>query len=438
MNQQTTLVGLFKDTYGESVIDAWAFLAPLSKRIRFLPQELRPGGTYHQPIDLVLEHGISHAAAGTVIGTGTSVFFPATAGQTQDAQLTGAQIVARASVSYEAIARSVNDKAAFESATYRVVKRLSEAAMKRLEIQLLHGKKGLGTVESLATETGSSGAYFTVVTISAATWAPGIWAGMVGAFIDLYQSDCSTARQAANINTGVITGTSGWCRISAVDQANRTVTLNYGTARSGWVAGDVLFFGSAVGGTSATEMDGLESIAAVNASSGTFWNIATGTYDLHRANQYSAAGVPSMEKILEACGLLADYGVKGQEVTAVIPTKAFQVLNSDLAALRMFDASYTSARAEAGAATIRYHGQTGPVEILPHSMQKDGMAQILPLRDAYRVGATDLTFITRHGSEEKLILESATSAGSEMRCYSNQSLFVESLRHVVGITGFTY
>jgi hypothetical protein len=289
----------------------------------------------------------------------------------------------------------------------------------------------------VATETGSSGAYFSVVTISDATWAPGIWSGMVGAFIDLYQSDLSTARQSANINTGVTSGTSGWCRISAVDQANKTVTLNYGTSASGWTAGDVLFWGGAVGGASATEMDGLASITSVTASSGTFWNIPTGTYDLHRANQYHAGGVLSFGKILEAVGLTANYGLT-DDITGVIPTRAFEVLNTDMAALRQYDVSYTDARAEAGVRTLKFYGQTGAIEILPHPFQKDGMAQFVPLRELTRVGATDISFITRHGSEEKLILESATSAGSEMRCYSNQSLFAEMLRHTVGVTNIVY
>jgi hypothetical protein len=371
------------------------------------------------------------------VGTGTSVFFPATAGQTQDAQIAGAQIIGRALVSYEAIARSANSKAAFKSATQHVVRRLSQAALKRLEIGILHGGKGIGTVKSVATETGSSGAYFSVITLTDATFSAGLWAGMVGAFIDLYQSDLSTARQAANINTGVVSGTSGWCRVSAVDQANKTVTLNYGTTASGWTAGDVLFFGGAVGGASATEAPGLEAITAVTASSGTFWNIATGTYDLHRANQYASTGTLSFGKLLEAVGLTASYGLM-DDVLAVIPTKAFEVLNTDLAALRQYDVSYTDARAKQGVRALTFFGQTGQIEIMPHPFQKDGNAQIICPAEFCRVGATDISFITRQGSEDKLILESSSSAGSEMRVYSNQAPFCELLRHTVGLTGITY
>ena len=433
MNDQSTLVGLFKETYAKSIVEAWGFMAKLGNRIPFVEKELQPGNYYHQPLDLTLENGISQAAAGVTIGTGTSVFFPATAGQMQDAQITGTQLIGRALVSYEAIARSANSKAAFKEATEHIVNRLSQAVVKRLELQLLHGGRGIGTIASLAAETGSSGAYFSVITLDNETWGAGIWAALEGAFIDVYQSDLATVRQAANINTGVITGTSGWCRVSAVDTVNKTVTLNYGTARSGWVAGDVLCFA----GGPATEMKGLDAITQVNAASGTFWNIATGSYNLHRANQYPNAGTVSFGKLLEAAGLPFPYGLT-DDLVCVIPGKAFDILNTDLAALRQYDVSYTESRATAGAKTLKFFNQNGSLEIMPHPFQKDGKFQMFPVSEARRVGATDVSFIKRHGSSEKLILESATSAGSEMRCYSNQALFVKLLRHTVGGSGLTY
>ena len=159
MNMQSTLVGLFKEVYGENIVEAWSFMAKLAKRINFVSQELRPGNFYNQPVDVQFEHGISEAGAGQVPGSGTVVFFPPTAGQMQNAQLAGAQLVGRSQVSYEAIARSANSKAAFKQATQHVVRRLSQAVLKRLEIQLLHGGRGIGTGSSIGTETGPTGGY---------------------------------------------------------------------------------------------------------------------------------------------------------------------------------------------------------------------------------------------------------------------------------------
>lgn len=439
MNTQSTLVGLFKETYAGSIVEAWGFMAKLAKRINFVSQDLQPGNFYHQPVDVQFEQGISVAAAGATIGgSGGPVFYSATAGQMQDAQIAGSQLLGRSQVSYEAIARSANSRAAFKQATQMVVRRLSQSLVKRLEIQLLHGQRGVGAIESLAAETGSSGAYFSILTLSAATFSAGLWAGQVGAYIDLYQSDLTTVRQAANINTGVVSGTSGWCRVSAVDQQNRTVTLNYGTARSGWVAGDVLFFGSALGGISSTEMAGLDVITRLSASSGTFQNIATGTYDLWRGNTYSTStGVVSFGKILEGASLAASYGLF-DELTTVLSPKAFEVLNTDIAALRQYDVSYSPAKAENGSSKLVFNGQTGSIEIMPHPFQKDGLMHQFCASESLRVGATDLTFITRQGSEDKLILESATAAASEMRCYSNQGLLISQPRHTVLFDGITY
>lgn len=436
MNQQSTLVGLFKEVYGSNIVEAWSFMAKLANKVSFVSQELRNGNNYHQPVDVQFEHGISEAGAGSVPGaSGGPVFFAPTAGQMQDAQLAGAQLVGRAQVAYESIARSANSAAAFKSATQHVVRRLSQAVLKRLEIQMLHGGRGIGVISSLAAETGPvGGLYSSVITITDASWSTGIWAGMVGAYIDLYESNLTTIRQAANKNNG----STQTCVVSAIDTVNKTVTLNYTTARAGWVAGDVLFFGGGVGGSSSTEMAGLDIITRLSASSGSFQNINATTYDLWRGNQYSAAtGVLSFPKLLEAAGLAASYGLM-DTLCSVISPRAFEVLNSDIAALRQYDVSYNPSKAKNGTQALTFLAQTGEVEVLPHPFQKDGICHMFTPSEALRVGATDVSFITRQGSEDKLILESSTVAASEMRAYSNQALFISQPRHTVLLDGITY
>lgn len=442
MNQQSTLVGLFKEVYGSNIVEAWSFMAKLAKRINFVTQDLQPGNFYNQPVDVQFEQGISQAAAGTTPGgTGGPLFFNPTAGQMQNAQLAGAQIIGRSQVSYEAISRSANNKAAFKQATQHVVRRLSQATLKRLEYQLLHGGAGACVVASIAAESGSAGNFSTVLTITDASWSTGIWAGMVGAYIDVFQAG-GTARTVLNLNTGIVSGTSGWTRISAIDTANKTITLNYGTTVVA-AANDVLTFASVgaaatLATTLANEMQGLDGITNWSAASGTQQNISTTLFDLWRGNQYSAAtGVLSFPKLLEAAGLTASYGLM-DELLFVISPRAFEVINSDVAALRQYDVSYSAAKAENGSSALKFNGQTGPVEIMPHAFQKDGLAHGFCTSEALRVGSSDIGFITRQGSEDKLILESGTVAASEMRAYSNQSLFVSQPRHTVRMAGITY
>ncbi|NDA71535.1 MAG: hypothetical protein EBX63_11440, partial [Betaproteobacteria bacterium] len=91
MNQQSTLVGLFKEVYGDNIVEAWGFMAKLLSRVKFVRQDLQPGNFYHQPVDVVFEQGLTSAAAGTTAGVGSAPFLPASAGQMQDAQIAGAQ-----------------------------------------------------------------------------------------------------------------------------------------------------------------------------------------------------------------------------------------------------------------------------------------------------------------------------------------------------------
>lgn len=430
MNQQSTLVGLFKEVYGERIVEAWGFMAKLANSVSFVPKDVQNGNLYHQPVDVQFEHGLSAAGPGSVNGlAGQPIFLSPSAGQMQDAQIAGSQIIGRSSVAYESIARSANSKASFQSATETIVRRLSMAVLKDLEIQLLHGQKGLGK----NTANPANGAS-RVVQITDEQWAAGIWAGMVGATLDGYNSTTLAKVTVGISGTGTAAPT-----VSSVDTVNKTVTLTMAggdqTVDLSLGAG-TLWFRETHGPT--TELAGLDVWTSLNASSGTFLNIATGTYDLWRSNQYSSStGTLSFPKILEAVSLMASYNLF-DNVTCAISPRAFEVLNSDLAALRQYDVSYSAQRAKNGSKALLFAGQTGDIEVMSHPFQKDGFAYLFTPNESMRIGASDVGFITRQGSDDKLILESSTSAGSEMRCYSNQALFLQQPRHTANMKGITY
>ena len=424
VNAVSTLTGLFKEVYGSSVIDLAKFQAKLSSRIKFAEAEAI-GNKFHQPVNVKLEHAFSYAASGSTPSLAT-----VNTGQLQDAQVDGSQLVGRSTVDYESIAKSMNgDKAAFIQATKHVVKNLSNSAVKRLEVQLLHGRSGIGKVSSLAAEAGT---YTTVITLTDATWSPGIWAGMVGATLDFYSSAGGTWRNVASAVRVT-------CTITAIDTVNKTVTISYGTARASWTstlaANDIIFFQSATGGTSGTEFMGIDQISR---NTGSMMNIDAATYELWAGNVYgTATGVLSMAKILDAVSIPASFGL-ADDVLCIVSPKNFEVLNNDLAALRMYDSSYSGAKAESGSETLKFHGQTGIIEVLPHPFQKDGSVHIVPPARMKRIGATDLTFIRRHGTSEALILETADTASAEMRVYSHQALFIEAPRETVVMDGVTF
>jgi len=423
MNQQSTLVGLFKETYAGQIVEAWSFMAKLLNRVKFVQRELQPGNFYHQPVDLTFEHGITAAAAGVTPGVGGAPFLPVSAGQMQDAQVTGAQLIGRSSVSYEAIARSSNSKAAFKQATQHVVRRLSRAVTKRAEIQLIHGQRGIGTVNANPA-TGASRA----IVISDATWAAGIWAGLVGATLDLYSAG------GAKLNTGA-SSTNDPIKITAINTSTKTITVSVGNAGDQTlnIASANIFFETA---SPTSEMAGLDVVSSLTGASPALWNINPATYDLWQGNQYNVAGALSFAKILSAISLAAPYDFS-DAATCIVTPEGFEVLNTDIAALRQYDVSYTESRAKRGNKALTFFAQTGEIEILPHAFEKHALAHIFVPTECARVGASEIDFITRQGSEDKLILESATSAGSEMRCYSNQAFFASVPRHCVQLYGIT-
>lgn len=417
-NDQTQLLGLFKETYGEKVIDTFAFVAPLSKEIDFVAQDALPGNKYHQPEDLQLEHGFTHAAAGS-LPSGSGYLSPS-AGKMEDAQAEGIQIFGRARVSYEAISRSAQTgKRAFEQATKRVVKRLGMAHLKRHEAQLLHGGRGWGTVSA----NPGNGASRTMV-ISDESWSAGLWAGMKGATLDIWAANYGSKQNAAAVT------------ISSIDPATKSIVGAFtGADQTLNIAGMHLFLET---GAPTSEMAGIDRWSRVDSATGTWFNISS-TYELWQGNIYSTVtGIPSFSKVLEASSMAVPYGILSGGLTVVTPIRAFEVLNSDQAALRKYDSNYKHSVGVNGFQALEFNGQMGTLRILSHPLQKDGLIHIYCPAEAARVGSSDITFIQRHGTSEKLILESSDAPSGEMRTYSNAQLFIEQPRHVVVMAGLSY
>jgi hypothetical protein len=206
-NSTTTLVGNFKEVYGENIIDLAPNTLKLTRRIGFTYAEAL-GNKYNQPLDLAMEHGVTYAPAGT---ENITLLAPV-AGQMQNAQVDGAQVFARSRVNYEAIYKSNQaGKKAFAQATQHVVRRLTKAASKRLEILTLHGRRGIGTLSSVA----GSGTTRTWV-VTDASWAAGIWGGAKNMTLDVFAANYSGSKINSNANVVV----------TAVDIGTKTLTVS--------------------------------------------------------------------------------------------------------------------------------------------------------------------------------------------------------------------
>lgn len=194
-----TLNGLFKEVYADKLENLIPEGVKLMPRIKFVSRAKQPGNFYHAPVILGLEHGVTFAGA----DEGAFNLNAPISGQTKDAVVRGTQLVLRSALSYAAASRSSGGGAkAFEDATKFLVQNMMRSVARKLEIELLYGQMGYGTVASVAGN---------VITITTAEWAPGIWVGSEGMRIEV--------RTSANVLRGD-------AYITAVDMVNRTITVD--------------------------------------------------------------------------------------------------------------------------------------------------------------------------------------------------------------------
>lgn len=406
----TNLSGLFKETYADVVVQLVPEVAKLVKMVDFVPSDKEIGNLYHQPVIVNNEHGVTYAAQ----NAGAFTLNAAISMNMQDAQVPGAQIILRSAIDYESAARASNDKKAFVKATSLLVKNMMETMRKRLEIACWYGADpdGVGQVSSSV----NTDATTTVLQLSTASWATGIWAGMETSQIQFYKnSDDSLVSSGAdsiftisvvNVDDKKLTVTGTATGISALDTAASAGALN-------------IFFN----GAKTKEMTGLSGILQ---NSGSLFNISATTYNLWKANAYNVSSTAlTFGKAVAGLATAVGKGLE-EKVTLWVSPKTWGNLNTDLAALRRMDSSWRAEKGENGSKNICYYSQNGEIEIVSHSVIKEGEAYAIPMARVKRLGAVDITFKTPGMGEDEFFLHLADAAGFELRAYTDQHIFLET------------
>lgn len=388
--------------------------------VPFVQSDKEIGNLYHQPVQLSHEHGVTYA------GPNSSAFNlnAAIAAVLQDAQIAGSQLLLRSAMSYEAAARASNDKKAFVKATQLMVQNMMNSISKRVEISTLYGQAGLGKLASSVNIDADS----TTVTISTASWAPGIWSGGENMELVVYNSTTLVGGGAFTIsNVNLTSRTAKFSRTGSAAALDAAILANPGILDA--------FFNSAVSGSGGSfahqDFAGLDKIVS---NTGTLFNISAAAYALWKGNSYDAGGAAlSLSKILAAVALAVERGLD-EDVVCFVSNKTWANIASDQAALRMYDQSYRPAKAEAGHESFAFHGQNGKVEICESIYVKEGEAFLVPVKKLKRVGAMDISFkMPGRQQQEDFFLELANGAGYELRCYTDQALFCESPAKLVKI-----
>lgn len=379
----------FKVVYADKIENLIPDGVKLLNRIDFTGREAALGNLFSQPLILGLEQGITFAAS----TDDAFALLPPIAGQLKEAQVRGSSMVLRSALGYVAAARAANGtQSSFEDATKFLVQNMMRSMAKKLEIEMLYGQVGYGTVASADYSTNS----FVVTT---AEWAPGIWAGAINMPLNIRTSSGNQR---------------GDCNVTSVDMNLRKISVDLLPA--GVIATDVLWNKGAYG----NEFAGIHKILT---NTGVLFNIDAAVYDLFKGNSVpvSPAGPLSFALIQDAISRGVEKGLDSDVMVLVNP-RAWSDLLTEQSALRMYDSSYRSGVAENGAQEITFHGQNGKVEIVPSIYVKEGYAYVLAMEDYMRVGSTDITF-RRPGQGDDFFRELENNAGYELRAFTDQCVF---------------
>lgn len=424
MNDQTDLIGIFKRTFANRIIDLTKNENPMLDMTSF---EEKIGENFQQPVDLQMEQAFT-ASVNTTLpsGTGYGGYLEPIAGLTDRALVTPFSIHGRTSVSYTTLdeAKRQGDMA-FASAAGHLVKRMTRSHAKRLEVQLLRGRRGIGVIES----GNSPGGGVATFVVTAGSWAEGLWSGTNGARLDVYLSTFLKSTQASAIT------------ITSVNPSTRTISVSGTSGATGLdllaVGGSFVTFETATiagGAANTNEMPGLK---FWNNNTAALFNINPTTQPLWAGNLYSTSvGSVSLSKLIDSLTSPSSYGLMNSLSVAVVSPRAFNTIVSDQAALRRYPASEKTGRN--GFSYLEFNVQTGTLRLQPHAYQADGEIDIFTPDAVKRIGSSEINFIQRQGNSEKLVLESATSPSGEMRTLSNQTLFCEQPRFNVSMSGITY
>lgn len=411
---------MLKTVYGKELIQVLPEAAILTKKYPLASDVPLVGDHYEVPVAVRMPGGHSfNGSAGAVVALNGPL-----AGKTVPASVVPFEYVLRDYISYGLVDRAGNGgEQSFMSTMTFEGKMMALSARAINEISTLHGREGIGTVASAISSH--------VITLTAASLAPGILALLEGQRIDVFQSDLATKRalnllvSAVDIDAGTITvidlGMSG---ADAGAEDDSGVTTN-----------DVVVFGGAwtTGGTY-NEQIGLGKQLA--ATTGTYFGIDKALYSPWRASVISSVGEFTASALVGAVVKVQNRGFASGELLAVMPTRAWGVLDSALATNETFPNGYSASK-KTGTDEIEIRANGVRISCIAHPFQKQGQCYILPAEYQKRIGALDLTFALA-GTKDQFLRDVPGYNAIERQCRSQWQFFNERPSYSAIMTGITY
>lgn len=476
----TELYGDFIEAWADNIFEPYEADAPLLADAKFRFGEAQ-GGKFHWPVRATMEGGITTTAAQATAGDSGLPYVGARNGYVPDWQIEAPQIDGRSRVKYEAVARSMKSvdggaadrKKAVRDATSIVVDGLLGAAVKRSETWMLHGRRGIGQVANnssvVAASTvagnelanafdGNLPGFVVDLEFTVASWIEGVWLQSEGATFDFFANTAGVP-SGTRLNTA-----SNTALTSGVNQTGYILTMvNPPTTQAGLVNGNSrvcrFFHTSGTAGGTGVGIIGAVTFAAINTSAhvcfesggptsefvslstmasntGLLNGVSGATYSVARGNFDLAAGNIKLADLVRRLARPINKGAKGKRMRAVVPTELFAQFANDESTLRRYG---KESAAKNGFETIEmYLPHKGVLEILGHTLQKDGEILCYPPVEVIRVGSQDLSMIERGKTKEKFILEVAQSPAAEMRCFGQFAPLAAAPCHMLWLGGVTY
>lgn len=407
-NTTSTLDGNFKVVYGEGPIDAIPEVAIIQKAIKFQQTE-RIGKSYNFPVILTSEAGVTYLAA----GAGVQTLNNAIAAQLKEASVDANQIIIRGQMDYEAAAKAASgSKVAFKAATELLVENLMETGSRRLEIAFLYGQSatGIGTAASSANVNATN----TLVALSAATWAPGIWAGLENATVQFSKvSDNTLVSSGATYTVVSVDYTLKKVKFSGLS-ADITA-LDIALAAPCYIT----FQGAKTGTATWVEPVGMDKIIL---NAGTLFGIDASVYGLWGGSSYDfSAGVVSVAKLLNMAGLAVSKGGLMEEADILVSPKTYSNLSGTMTDLRRQNGGQKETTGIGGFESITLTGPNGKLNLVVHPMLKEGEIFLYPPKRFKRIGTQEFSFETP-GRKGELFLHVPDKNAYELRLYGAQAI----------------
>jgi hypothetical protein len=412
-NTVDTLNGLFKTQYAPDLNDLIPQHAILQQKIKYVPADKQNGAFYAVPTVLQQSQGCTYlGSSGDVNNLNDAIN-----ALMKEAQVRGSELNLRGQLSYKALSQASTAGArAFKKASSWLVEDMANSMFTRLELSTLHGQVGLGVVASVDFATATKS-----VVLSEESWATGIWVVLEGALFDFW--DGGTLRCEAKL-----------VKIES-DLRKLTFSVIDGDFDNTLLGANIYPKGARTGSTTYNEMAGL--FKQYSTVSGSLFNIDDRqNYSLLQGNIASGIGEISSAKVVEACSLAVDKGLMTDAIV-LVGTKTFADLNAENMGLRMFDSSYSGAKAENGSQALSYDHINGKLTVVCHPFVKGGQALIMDQNDALFVGSSKPTFEIPGMPDRFFRLVEGKNA-VELQNYADLAVFVHKPGQGVVLTGITH